>query len=158
MFDPPPPSPTTGLVVLLVALVAVVSAVPAGLDTDCNCVYDWRGPHGYYNYWVNSDIVLATYHDADHWTPDPSTAIVPCQTCFVNIMGRAVTFIDQFVDINELQIGGNEWDDTIVVVGGPNRNNNANVNLRICMLPSCEMYKFFFFARSSWMDDGSMDG
>lgn len=129
-----------GLLVLLATLLVAVSAVPNGadnpLDPDCFCVYDWRGPNGYYNYWVNSDIVLATYNDADHWTPDPSLDVVPCNVCFVNIQGRAVTFIDQYVDVNEMQIGGNEWDDTIVVVGGPGRNKGANVDLRIRTSPS----------------------
>lgn len=118
------------IVVLALAGSCVGQSDVSGLDPNCNCVYNWIGPHGYYNYWVLSDIVFATYHDADHWTPDPNIEIVPCKVCFVFIEGRGHTFIDQFTFVNDLTIGGHSWDDAVVVVGGPNRNQET-IHLRI---------------------------
>lgn len=98
-------------------------------DPACNCHYTYRGPHGYYDFWVLSDIVFGTYHDADHWTPDPATEIVPCTVCYVDINGRGVVFIDRFTFVNSMTVGRDVWDDAFVIVGG--RNRGASTTLKI---------------------------
>jgi len=113
-------------------------------DPDCLCIYTWRGPHGYYDFWVLSDIVFGTYHDPAHWTPDPATEIVPCTTCYVNIYGRGVTFIDKFTWVNTMTVGRDYWDDAFVVVGGRNRGPATTLKVwydRVPVIFSVEGYR-----------------
>ena len=101
------------------------------LDPCCYCTYNWIGPHGYYNFWTLNDITYATYHDADHWSPFPSIDIIPCKVCFVTIQGAGTTFIDIDTQANDMTIGGNEWDDTTVVLAGPGRGYEHDVFLQL---------------------------
>ena len=101
------------------------------LDPCCYCTYNWIGPHGYYNFWTLNDITYAIYHDADHWSPFPSIDIIPCVVCFVTIQGAGTTFIDIDTQANDMTIGGNEWDDTTVVLAGPGRGYEHDVFLQL---------------------------
>jgi len=94
---------------------------PLILDPCCACTYNWIGPTGYFTGWTLNYIKYASYHDAAFWSPFPSIEIVPCEVCFVTIQGDNTVFIDQNTLANDMTIGGNEWDNTVVVLAGPGR-------------------------------------
>lgn len=118
------------LCLLALALQATAQSDISHLDPNCNCVYNWIGPNAFYNFWTLTDLTYATYSEADFWSPDPNIEIVPCQVCYVFINGNNYIFVDNFTYVNEMNIGGNEWDDATVIVGGPGRDNET-VYLRI---------------------------
>jgi len=116
---------------LFLALVTLASAQPDPpcerpppldcLDPQCHCEYEWIGPKAEGDYWRFKDIYYGNYHDIDSWTPTPVVFGYPCDVCFVTIQGPGTTFIDQDTRVNILTIGGRQWDETSVFLGGAGR-------------------------------------
>jgi len=94
-------------------------------DENCFCQYDWIGPPGFYSieepYTRLKDLYYGDFFDYESWSPEPILFGYPCEVCFVTIRGPGVTFVDRDTKVNTLTIGGNQWDQTKVFVGGAGR-------------------------------------
>jgi len=104
--------------------------LPPCVDPNCHCQFDWIGPEGRADHWRLKEIYYGSFHDFDNWSPAPILYGFPCEVCFVNITGFTTVFIDRDTKLNVLRIGGNQWDDSVVFVGGAGRN-KQNVTLTI---------------------------
>lgn len=90
-------------------------------DENCFCQYDWIGPAGDFDHWRLNDIFYGSFHDGENWTPFPYLWGYPCEVCFVKIRGAGTTFFDIDTKLNTLTIGGRQWDQTNVFIGGAGR-------------------------------------
>jgi len=118
---------------LVLALCAVALAQPDPpcerppelcVDPNCYCLYEWIGPKVQHPDWRLRDIHYGNYHDVEAWLPTPVIFQYPCEVCFVTIQGPGVTFIDQDTKVNRMTIGGRQWDETSVFLGGVGRIEN----------------------------------
>ena len=94
------------------------------VDPNCYCLYEWIGPKVQHPDWRLRDIHYGNYHDVEAWLPTPVIFQYPCEVCFVTIQGPGVTFIDQDTKVNRMTIGGRQWDETSVFLGGVGRIEN----------------------------------
>jgi hypothetical protein len=117
------------LIVFVLCCLVALALAQFNVNPNCDCIFNWVGPE-IKSYTRLNDLVYANYHNDESWSPNPGQSVVPCETCFVNIQTRGLIFVDQFVQVNELKLGGNLWDDTILVVGGTGR---PSASLRVGM-------------------------